>query len=453
MRPKQENGPTNVAEIRRGSSKASRRRATESAIKMPPPNLINGEVDEGYGPIADEFRRNFAERGEIGASCVVYRDGVKVVDLWGGYRNGHTRAPWQEDTMVTVFSTTKGIASIAMALAHSRGLIDYDEKVATYWPEFAQNGKAEITVRQLLAHQAGLCVIDQPLTLTDLADPDVVAAAVAAQAPAWAPGTRHGYHAVSLGWYEGELVRRVDPHHRTLGRYFADEIAAPLDLEFHIGLPESVDRDRIAHMHGFSRWEMLGHLREFPPQFVVGMLNPKSFTARAFSNPKGLTIEAFNRPEFLEVELAAANGTGRVDSIAKAYGSVAAGGSALGLRRDTLDELARAAQPPTAGSHDMVLRTDTAFSLGYMKPSPRFRFGSAAGTAFGTPGTGGSFGFADPDTGIGFAYAMNRSGFNIVDDPREVSLRNALYAKVLKEMKQRPDRLPRDERRSRRRSG
>jgi CubicO group peptidase (beta-lactamase class C family) len=417
---------------------------------MPPPNLIDGDVDEGYGAIADEFRRNFADRGEIGASCVVYRDGVKVVDLWGGYRDGHTRAPWREDTLVTVFSTTKGIASLAMALAHSRGWIDHDEKVATYWPEFGQNGKAGVTVRELLAHQAGLCVIDQPLTLEDLADPDLVAQAVAAQRPAWTPGTRHGYHAVSLGWYEGELLRRVDPQRRTIGRFFADEIATPLELEFHIGLPKSVDRDRIAHMHGFKQWEMLGHLRDFPPQFVLAMMNPRSLTARSFSNPKGLTIDAFNRPEVLAMELAAANGTGRVDSIARAYGAVAGAGSALALRRDTLEALEQAAQPPTEGSYDVVLRTDTAFSLGYMKSSPRFRFGSAAGLAFGTPGTGGSFGFADPDTGIGFAYAMNRSGFHLFDDPREVSLRNALYSRVLRETPQRPDRRLPDERRGRR---
>jgi CubicO group peptidase (beta-lactamase class C family) len=419
---------------------APRRRVRASGIPTPPRNLVGGYVDEGYGAIADEFQRNFAERGEIGASCVVYRDGAKVVDLWGGYRDGHTQVPWQADTWVTVFSTTKGVASLALAAAHARGWIDHDEKVATYWPEFAQNGKADVTVRQLLAHQAGVCVIDQPLSLEDLADPDLVADAIAAQPPAWAPGTRHGYHAVSLGWYEGELLRRVDPHHRTIGRFFADEIATPLELEFHIGLPEPVDRDRIAHMHGFSTWQMLGHLRDFPPPFVLAMMNPRSLTARSFANPKGLTIDAFNRPEILALELAASNGTGRVDSIAKAYGAVADGGTSLGLGRDTLEALAREAQPPTEGAYDLVLRTDTAFSLGYMKSSPRFRFGSTAGLAFGTPGTGGSFGFADPDTGIGFAYAMNRSGFHLFDDPREVSLRNALYTRVLKEMPQQPDR-------------
>ena len=140
-----------------------------------PPHLVGGDVDSGYGPVADAFRRNFADRGEIGAACAVYRDGVKVVDLWGGYSDGRRRLPWQPDTLVTVASTTKGVASLAIAVAHSRGLLDYDERVASYWPAFAQNGKAGVTVRQLLSHQAGLAVIDRPLSLEDLADLDLVA--------------------------------------------------------------------------------------------------------------------------------------------------------------------------------------------------------------------------------------------------------------------------------------
>src|SRR5262245_9578272 len=216
-----------------------------------PSELIKGDVDEGYGPVFAQFRRNFAERGEIGAACAVYKDGVKVVDLWGGYRNGLTRTPWSPDTLVTMFSTTKGVSSLAVALAHSRGLLDYDEPVATYWPEFASGGKESVTVRQLLSHQAGLAAIDQPLSIADLADLDVVAGALARQVPAWTPGTRQGYHGISLGWYEGELLRRVDPAGRSLGRFFADEVAGPLGLEFHIGLPDTVDPDRVARIHGY----------------------------------------------------------------------------------------------------------------------------------------------------------------------------------------------------------
>ena len=221
------------------------------------PDSIGGDVDEGYGKVADVFRRNLSSGQEVGAAVAVYRDGRKVVDLWGGFRNGITQAPWEQDTLVNVFSTTKGVASLAVAVAASRGLISYDAKVADYWPEFAQAGKDAITVRQLLAHQAGLSAIKPPLTLTDLAEPMKMSAKLAAQAPAWTPGTRHGYHGYTLGWYEGELIRRVDPAGRTLGRFFADEIAEPLGLDFYIGLPTSVNRDRVAHLHPFSRSKLL----------------------------------------------------------------------------------------------------------------------------------------------------------------------------------------------------
>jgi len=225
------------------------------------PDLIAGDVDEGYGKVADVFRRNLTSGQEVGAAVAVYRDGVKVVDLWGGFRNGITKAPWAEDTLVPTFSTTKGLSALAVAVAASQGLISYDAKVADYWPEFAQAAKDTITVRQLLSHQAGLPVLDVPLTLPDLADPTKMSAALAAQAPAWIPGTRHGYHAITLGWYESELIRHADPSGRSLGQFFAEETAKPLGLEFYIGLPASVDRNRVAQLHGWSRAEML-----LPPQ-------------------------------------------------------------------------------------------------------------------------------------------------------------------------------------------
>lgn len=199
--------------------------------------MIHGEVAPGFEDVRVEFERNFAERGELGAACAVYHRGDKVVDLWGGIRDHRTGAPWEEDTMVLVFSTTKGMAGLATAVAHSRGLLDHDERVATYWPEFAQKGKGHITVRQLLSHQAGLAAIDEPIDVKKLADLDRMAEILARQAPAWEPGTRHGYHAFSLGWYENELIRRVDPGHRSLGQFFHQEIARPLGLEFYTACP------------------------------------------------------------------------------------------------------------------------------------------------------------------------------------------------------------------------
>jgi CubicO group peptidase (beta-lactamase class C family) len=395
------------------------------------PDLIGGDVDEGYGKVADVFRRNFSSGQEVGAAVAVYRDGRKVVDLWGGFRNGITHAPWEQDTLVNVFSTTKGVASLTVAVAASRGLISYDAKVADYWPEFAQAGKDAITVRQLLSHQAGLSAIDPPLTLGDLADPMKMSAKLAAQAPAWTPGTRHGYHVVTLGWYEGELIRRADPAGRSLGQFFADEIAEPLGLDFYIGLPASVNRDRVAYLHAWSKAQLLLHLNAWPPRFVVALFNPFSLEARSSVIAKGITGPAhFNRDELRVVEMPASNGTGTAQSIAKLYGSAATDGSEIGITPSTLDALKKPALPPTHGLRDKVLHVDTSFSLGFAKPASLSVFGSSD-NAFGTPGMGGSFGFADPDTGIGFGYVMNRLGFHPISDPRELALRRVLFHDIL----------------------
>ena len=162
----------------------------------------------GFEEVETEFKKNFLERGELGAACAIYHRGEKVVDLWGGYRDRKTGDLWKDETLVLVFSTTKGISALTVAVAHSRGLLDYDEKVAAYWPEFAQAGKENVTVRELLAHQAGLCAIGEPLSPEVLADLDRLAAVLARQRPAWRPGTKHGYHYLSLGSYENELIRR-----------------------------------------------------------------------------------------------------------------------------------------------------------------------------------------------------------------------------------------------------
>ncbi|BDB44824.1 MULTISPECIES: serine hydrolase domain-containing protein [Mycobacterium] len=396
-----------------------------------PGHLLQGDVDEGYGKVADAFRANLSSGQEVGAAVSVYREGRKVVDLWGGYRNGETKAPWTQDTLVNVFSSTKGVASLCVALAVSRGYLSYDAKVTDYWPEFAQAGKAAVTVRQLLAHQAGLPVVTPALTLQELADPPAMSAKLAAQAPAWAPGTRHGYHGITLGWYEGELIRRTDPAGRTLGRFFADEIAGPLGLDFHIGLPASVDRNRVAHLSAWSFASLIWHVNTMPPRFVAALLNPHSLAARALVFAKDVNHPAaFNRDELRVVEMPAVNGTGTARSLAKLYGAAATGDPALGLSADTFDALQKPARPPTKGLRDKVLHIDTTFSLGFNKPIPKCVFGTSD-NAFGTPGAGGSFGFADPDTGIGFGYVMNKMGFHLISDPRELTLRNAVFRDVL----------------------
>lgn len=389
--------------------------------------MIRGEVAAGFEEVEAEFRKNFAERGELGAACAIYHGGEKVVDLWGGYRNYETRAPWEEDTLVLVYSTTKGISAMVMAVAHSRGLIDYDERVATYWPEFTQANKENITVRQLLAHQAGLCAIDEPLDLGKMADHEVLAEILARQKPAWAPGTRHGYHYLSLGWCQSELVRRVDPEHRSLGHFFQEEIAKPLGLEFYIGLPAEVPDSRIAAIEGIRPLELLLRFNEMPGRFVLAFLNPRSLTGRTLRNPKLLSEDNtnFNRRDVLSLEIPSGNGIGQVRSIARAYGVFATGGTELNLRRETIEELTRPAVPPPAGLRDEVLLCDVAYSLGFIKSFPGYKINDDR--SFGIGGAGGSLGFADPDARVGYAYAMTKLGFKIFNDPREKALRDALY--------------------------
>jgi len=389
---------------------------------------IHGTIAPGFEEVEAEFSRNFREQDELGAACAVYHEGEKVVDPWGGYRDLERREPWQEDTLILVYSTTKGLAGMTIAVAHSRGLLDYEERVSSYWPEFAQGGKENITVRQPLSHQAGLSGMDKPLNLKTIADLDALAATIARQKPAWEPGKRHGYHGISLGWYEGELIRRVDTRHRSPGQFFHEEIAQPLGIEFYIGLPSTVPASRIAEIKAYRPARMLLHMNTMPAGMGLALMNPRSLTSRSLNQIKDKGIKGpadLNRPEIWALEMPALRGVGQVRSIAKAYGEFATGGRELGITEETLDALIRPAAPPSQGLRDMVLHVDTSFSLGFIKPFPNFSFGTSE-KAYGTPGFGISFGFADPDAQVGFAYAPNRMGFHNWDDPREKALRDAL---------------------------
>jgi len=388
--------------------------------------VIHGQVAAGFEEVRREFERNFAERGELGAACAAYVRGHKVVDLWGGVRDARDGEPWEENTVVLVYSTSKGLAAMTLALAHSRGWLDYDERVAAYWPEFAQAGKGEVTVRQLLAHEAGLPVVDEPLDAPLLADFDRLATAIARQTPLWKPGTRHGYHGVSLGWYEGELIRRIDPHKRTLGRFFAEEIAAPLGLEIYFGAPEDLPRERLARIERIPAWKALPQARDLPRRMAIAMLNPRSLSFRTFANPRLRRPADLDRAEYRQVEFPAGGAIGGARDIARAYAAFVAEPPELGLTPRTLEELSRFPPRPLHGWRDEVLKVDTAFSLGFARPLGEFRFGSSQ-RAFGHPGAGGSFAFADADRGAAFAYVMNRLGFRLNDDPREKALREALY--------------------------
>jgi CubicO group peptidase (beta-lactamase class C family) len=386
---------------------------------------VDGFVAPGFEEVRAEFERNFAERGEIGAAVAAYWRGEKVVDLWGGRRTPDGDAPWNEDTMVVVMSTTKGLAAMTLAVANARGWLDYDAPVARYWPEFAQNGKAAITVRQLLGHEAGLVLLDEKLTIEKLGDLDYVARLLARQKPAWPPGTRHGYHTMSLGLYMQELIRRADPQHRTFGRFFHDEVAEPLGLEFYIGLPSAIPSERLAVLKTLSLTRALLALPNTPRTLLTKLLAPNSLLRRSMLLT-GKDVD-WNDRRCLEVELPAGNGVGTARAIARAYSAFAEGGAEIGITPDTF---ARVIAPPhVPRPTDALLGIPSYFSLGFLRPGPDVLFGSSA-RALGAPGAGGSFAFADPDARLGYAYVMNKMDFYLLDDPREKPLRDAVYRAI-----------------------
>ena len=383
---------------------------------------IEGQVSAGFERVRDAFAENFSRRHELGGACCVYHQGKKVVDLWGGVRNKSTGEPWEEDTMVVVYSTTKGLAAMTLAIAHSRGWLDYEERVCRYWPEFAQQGKDKITVRQLLAHQAGLFAFDEQSDRSVVADLDRLALVLARQKPAWDPGTRQAYHAISLGYYEGELLRRIDPQRRSLGQFFQDEIATPLVLDVYIRLPESIPDSRLATI---SRPSRLAMLRGFPLRLTLVVMNPRSNIVRALAG-SDLPHDA-QRIYARNLEVPSGGGVGTARAIAHAYSVFATGGRELGVRPETLQALAAPATPPKRGFYDECMLGDgVRFSLGFMKPGPVWPFGSES--AFGFPGAGGSLGFADPQAGIGYAYVTSQMGTSLTGDPRDVALRKAAYS-------------------------
>lgn len=388
------------------------------------PVRIEGYVRRGFEAVHDAFVGNFSHRHELGGACCVYYQGEKVVDLWGGVRNKRTDEPWEKDTMVLVYSATKGMAAMTLAIAHSRGWLDYEERVSAYWPEFAQQGKGKITVRQLLAHQAGLFAFDEQADRDVVADLDRLAAILARQKPVWESGTRQAYHAITLGYYEGELLRRVDPMHRSLGQFFQEEIATPLGLDFYIRLPESIPNSRLATLSRPGRFAMLFG---FPIRLTLTVLNPRANIVRALAGSLMAHDEQYIYVRNLEVPSGGGVGTAR--AMAHAYSVFATTGAELQLRRETLDALAAPAIPPTRGFYDECMKGDgVQFSLGFMKHCPAWPFGSEG--SFGAPGAGGSLAFADSRAAIGYAYVTSQMGTSITGDPRDVALRSALYSAI-----------------------
>jgi CubicO group peptidase (beta-lactamase class C family) len=377
---------------------------------------IDGFTATEFEPVLDAFAENFETRGEIGAAVCVYVDGHPVVDLWGGLADATTQAPWREDTIVLVYSSTKGVTSACANAMIERGLLDPAAPVAALWPEFAQQGKDVVTVAHVLSHQVGLPYIDQTLTLDEALQWDPPVAALAAQAPVWDPGTAHGYHMRTFGWLGGELVRRADPQHRSLGQWFRDEIARPLELDFWIGLPEELE-PRVARLLP-PKTDLREMLKAFGDDLLL---------ARVFSNPGGHFNydDMWNTRALHAAEMPSSNGIGDARSLARLYAAIV--GDVDGHRVLAPETLAAATTERACGK-DEVLMIETCFGYGFMLgPS----FGKANPPhAVGHAGAGGSLAFGDPDRRIAFGYVMNDLRFDPTGDPRSEALVEAVYQRL-----------------------
>jgi CubicO group peptidase (beta-lactamase class C family) len=375
--------------------------------------MVDGTVTPGFERVREEFARNFDERGDVGAAVCVYVDGHPVVDLWGGLADATAGAPWRDDTVVLVYSSTKGVTSVLANMLVERGLLDPDAPVASVWPEFAANGKAAITIGQALSHQAGLPYIEGDVTLDEALSWAPMVERLAQQAPIWDPGTKHGYHMRTFGWLAGELIRRADPAHRSAGTFLAEEVAAPLGLNIWIGLPEAIE-PRVARL--------------VPPDTDLGVtlreLAPDLLLTRVFSSPGGHFNydDMWNTRPLHACELPSSNGIGDARSLARLYSAII--GEVDGTRLLQPASLARASEERACGK-DEVLTADSCFGLGFMLG--RSFGGANPASAVGHAGAGGSLAFADPDRGVAFGYVMNDLRFDPNGDPRSESLVRAVY--------------------------
>jgi CubicO group peptidase (beta-lactamase class C family) len=376
-----------------------------------------GRVDAGWEAVADAFAANFAAGDEVGASVAVYHRGRPVVDLWGGHFDRDRTQPYGDDTLQLVFSTTKGVTAIAIAMCAQRGLLDYGERVSTYWPEFAAHGKDDVTVAQLLSHQVGLISVDTPTTLAEALDWDTMVARLADTAPDWPVGTAHGYHALTFGWLAGELIRRVDG--RSPGRFVAEEIAAPLGIELWIGLPEHLE-PRVSPLIGNLVTRPSNPVKRAIVNRVAG---PQTRLGRALTLGGAFRGNGvFNRRDVHAAELPAANGISNARSLAKMYAATMAEIDGVRLLDEATRDTARTTVTP-AGEGDLCLVAPSTFGMGFMTYGGMTPYSGPG--SFGHPGAGGSVAFAQPERELAFAYVMNQMTANVAGDRRAQRLIDA----------------------------
>ena len=384
-----------------------------------PAAQIDGHVAPGFERVKDAFAANFEKHGDVGAAFSLYHRGVKVVDLWGGVADVETGRPWVEDSIALVFSSTKGATAICAHLLAQRGELDFDAPVAEYWPEFAAAGKQDIPVRWLLSHRVGLPVFDNPMTAEEYLAWEPPVKALAAQRPVWEPGTTHGYHAGSYGWLVGEVVRRISG--KSVGTFFADEVAGPLGLDFWIGLPAS-EESRVVPIIGVDLQDddMDQQAQtENRRKLLAAARDPDSFLNR----PSTTTPLDMNSRAFHAAEIPAGNGITDARSLARMYASLI-GDGVDGVRLLNDETVARASAEESSG-RDEVLQIATRFGLGFSLNLETGDLGQEG--AFGHSGAGGSLGFADPKAEIGFGYVMNKMQLVAADDPRTLTLVAAVH--------------------------
>ena len=375
---------------------------------------VHGHCDSRFEAVRQVFQENLQSGSDLGGGVAFSLEGELVVDLWGGFLDRETSQEWQRDTLVNLYSTTKGMTTICAHQLVERGLLDLDAPVAEYWPEFGAAGKQAIPVRQLLCHQAGLPAVRKPLETAVLYDWKAFTQALAEQEPWWEPGTRHGYHAITFGHLVGEVIRRISG--QSIGAFFKANVAEPLGADFQIGLPDA-DHARTSTLHG----RLMGGGEGSPggakiPEplkaFMRDMADPTTMTGAAFNNPR-IPPDAVNTAEWRRAEIPAANGHGTARSLARIYGALSLGGEIDGIRILESASIARAIETQAEGPDAVLGGMPMRFGLGFMLRSPIMPL-SPSPRAFGHPGAGGSIGMADPDAGVGFGYTPNKMQMGLV---------------------------------------
>lgn len=368
---------------------------------------ISGSIAPGFERVGEAFAANFAERGDIGAAFAVVIDGELVIDLYGGTADPASGQAWERDTLANVWSTTKGVTAACFAMLASRGGIDYSAPVARYWPEFAAAGKQDVTVAMLLSHQAGLCGFRDPARMEDFYDAEAAAARLAAAEPFWEPGTQSGYHAITIGFLATALFRRAEG--RSIRDFVRDELG---HLDIHVGLPHG-RASAAATMIAPPELSSSNLAGEFTPAQVAALANPL------------IDPLAPNDAAWRAAEIPSANGFATARGLARLYGALAKGGQLDGTQLVSPEILTAATEEQIRGV-DAVLGVEASWGCGFLRNGNGVY--GPNDSAYGHSGWGGSFAFADPSAGIGMAYTMNRMGTDLMGDPRNMALIEAVYA-------------------------